>query len=41
MVVEQGKKGIYSMLHSPKDTLGPAIFVLNREVSSSRRLKIH
>ena len=24
-----------------KDTLGPAIFVLNREVSSSQRLKIH
>ena len=24
-----------------KDTLGPAIFVLNKEVSSSQRLKIH
>ena len=24
-----------------KDTLGPAILVLNREVSSSQRLKIH
>ena len=24
-----------------KDTMGPAIFVLNREVSSSQRLKIH
>ena len=38
-IVVKVKSSIHLNLYI-KDTLGPAIFVLNREVSSSRRLSI-